>query len=63
MELREKVMQVRGEKKAEFDARRKEVQEVNQVARRNVADPRAIERAQDSALEQLKKGGKIQLGY
>jgi uncharacterized coiled-coil DUF342 family protein len=63
MELREKVMQVRGEKKAEFDARRKEVQEVNTVARRNVADPRAIERAQDSALEQLKKGGKIQLGY
>ena len=63
MELRDKVMQVRGEKKAEFDARRKEVQEVNTVARRNVADPRAIERAQDSALEQLKKGGKIQLGY
>lgn len=63
MELREKVMQVRGEKKAEFDARRKEVQEVNQVARRNVADPRAIERAQDSALDQLKKGGKIQLGF
>lgn len=63
MDLRDKVMQVRGERKAEFDARRKEVQEVNTVARRNVADPRAIERAQDSALEQLKKGGKIQLGY
>lgn len=63
MELREKVMQVRGERKAEYDARRKEVQEVNQVARRNVADPRAIERAQDSALDQLKKGGKIQLGF
>lgn len=63
MELREKVMQIRGEKKAEFDARRKEVQEVNTVARRNVADPRGIERAQESALEQLKKGGKISLGY
>ncbi|MFA5945049.1 MAG: hypothetical protein WC876_11365 [Candidatus Thermoplasmatota archaeon] len=63
MELREKVMQVRGERKAEFDASRKELQEVNTVARRNVADPRAIERAQDSALEQLKKGGKIKLGF
>ena len=63
MELREKVMQVRGERKAEFDASRKELQEVNTVARRNVADPRAIERAQDSALEALKKGGKIKLGF
>ena len=63
MELREKVVQIRGEKKAEYDARRKELQEVNQVARRNVADPRGIERAQESALEQLKKGGKIQLGF
>src|SRR4029077_19331793 len=35
MEMREKVMQIRGERKAEFDARRKEVQEVNTVARRN----------------------------
>ena len=63
MELREKVVQIRGEKKAEYDARRKEVQEVNTVARRNVADPRGIERAQESALDQLKKGGKISLGF
>jgi uncharacterized coiled-coil DUF342 family protein len=63
MELREKVVEVRNERKAEYDARRKEVQEVNQVARKNVADPRAIERAQESALDQLKKGGKIQLGF
>lgn len=63
MELREKVVQVRNERKAEYDARRKEVQEVNQVARKNVSDPRAIERAQESALDALKKGGKIQLGF
>jgi uncharacterized coiled-coil DUF342 family protein len=63
MELREKVMQIRGERKAEYDARRKEIQEVNQVARRNVSDPRAIERAKEDAFEQLKKGGKITLGF
>ena len=63
MELREKVVQIRGEKKAEYDARRKEIAEVNTVARRNVADPRGIERAQESALDQLKKGGKISLGF
>ena len=63
MELREKVVQVRGERKAAFDAQRQEVREVNQVARRNVADPKGIERAQESALDQLKKGGKISLGF
>ncbi|HEX2066939.1 MAG TPA: hypothetical protein VHI93_09020 [Candidatus Thermoplasmatota archaeon] len=63
MELREKVMQVRGERKAEYDAQRKEIQAVNQQARRNVADPRALERIKDDALEQLKKGGKISLGF
>ena len=63
MELREKVMQVRGERKAEYDARRKEMQEINQTARRNVADPRAIDQYKDQALEQLKKGGKITLGF
>ena len=63
MELREKVMQVRGEKKAEYDAQRKEIQQVNTTARKNVADPRALDRIKDDALEQLKKGGKISLGF
>jgi uncharacterized coiled-coil DUF342 family protein len=63
MELREKVMAVRNERKAEYDARRQEVREVNQVARKNVSDPRGIEKAQESALDQLKKGGKISLGF
>lgn len=63
MELREKVMAVRNERKAEYDARRKEVQEVNQVARRNVADPKALDRIKDQELEKLKKGGKITLGF
>jgi uncharacterized coiled-coil DUF342 family protein len=63
MEMREKVVQVRGERKAQFDAQRQEVREVNTVARRNVADPKGIEKAQESALDQLKKGGKISLGF
>lgn len=63
MELREKVMAVRSERKAEFDAQRKEIQQVNQTARRNVADPKALDRLKDDALEQLKKGGKISLGF
>ena len=63
MELREKVMSVRNERKAAFDAARQEVREVNQVARRNVNDPKAIERHNESLLEQMKKGGKISLGF
>ncbi|MEK6975267.1 MAG: hypothetical protein AABY18_02880 [Candidatus Thermoplasmatota archaeon] len=63
MELREKVMSIRNDRKAAFDAQRTEIREVNQTARRSVSDPRAIERAQESALDQLKKGGKIQLGF
>lgn len=63
MELRQKVMAVRGERKAEFDAQRNEVREVNQTARRNVADPKVLDRLKEEALEDLKKGGKITLGF
>jgi uncharacterized coiled-coil DUF342 family protein len=63
MELREKVMAIRGERKAAFDAERREVREVNTQARRNVSDPKAMDRHNDSLLEQMKKGGKITLGY
>ena len=63
MALREQVVQIRGERKAAFDAARQEVRGVNQVARKNVSDPKGIERAQESALDQLRKGGKISLGF
>ncbi len=63
MEMREKVMSIRGERKAAFDAERREVREVNQSAQRKVSDPRAIERHNDTLLEQMKKGGKITLGF
>lgn len=63
MELREKVMAVREQKKAEYDAQRREVREINTTAKRNVADPRALDRLKDNALEELKKGGKITLGF
>lgn len=63
MELREKVMAVRGERKAEYDARRKEIGDINTRARQSVSDPKAIEKASESALDALKKGGKISLGF
>jgi uncharacterized coiled-coil DUF342 family protein len=63
MEMREKVMAVREAKKAEYDAARKEIRDVNQSARRNVADPKAIDQYKEKALEELKKGGKITLGF
>ncbi len=63
MEMREKVMTIRNERKAEFDAERKEIQQVNTTARRNVSDPNAIDRYKDKALDELKKGGKITLGF
>lgn len=63
MELREKVMSVRNERRAAFDAQRSEIREVNQVARRNINDPKAMDRHNDSLLEQMKKGGKISLGF
>ena len=63
MELREKVMQVRDARKAEYDAERREITDHNKVVRRSVNDPNAIERAKESAFEELKKGGKITLGF
>jgi uncharacterized coiled-coil DUF342 family protein len=63
MELREKVMAVREMKKAEYDAQRREVREINTQAKRSVADPKVLDRLKDDAFEQLKKGGKITLGF
>ncbi len=63
MELREKVMAVRGERAADYAARKKEIGDVNHRARQSVSDPKAIERASESALDALKKGGKISLGF
>jgi len=63
MELREKVMAVRGERRAEFEARRQELDSYNTMAKQRVQDPKALEKAKDDALEQLKKGGKISLGF
>ena len=63
MELREKVMAVKGERQAEYQARRQEMGEFNNRARQNVNDPKALEKASENALEDLKKGGKISLGF
>lgn len=62
-ELREKVMAIKGERRAEWAERRKEISDVNQRSQRAVNDPKAIEKANESALDELKKGGKISLGF
>ncbi|MGB1698212.1 MAG: coiled-coil protein [Thermoplasmatota archaeon] len=63
MELREQIGEIRGVRQAEFNARRKEIGDVNARARAAVNDPKALEKATDNALEDLKKGGKISLGF
>ena len=63
MELREKVMAVKDERQADYAARRKEIGDVNQRARSAVSHKKAMEKAGEDALQPLKKGGKIQLGW
>ncbi|MGB0653263.1 MAG: coiled-coil protein [Thermoplasmatota archaeon] len=63
MELREKVMAVRGERRAQFAARRQEVKDLNTGINQRLNDPKALEKANESALDALKKGGKISLGF
>ncbi len=61
MELREKVMEVKGERAAHFKAQRDEIRGVNQRAMQAVNNPEARKKAEDNALDMLKKGGKISL--
>jgi uncharacterized coiled-coil DUF342 family protein len=63
MEMREQIGEIRGVRQQEMNTRRKEIGDVNARARQAVNDPKAIERATNSALEDLKKGGKISLGF
>lgn len=62
MELREQVVAVRGERRAQWQARRNEISEFNKSAK-NLSDPKALEEASESALDALKSGGKISLGF
>lgn len=62
MELREQMGAIRGERKAEYDQQKGEIRDVNRRAG-SVTDPKAIAKANDSALDALKKGGKISLGF
>ena len=62
MELREKMIAIQGERRAEFEADRRELREVNQAARQAVADPRRLEEKAEDDLALLKTGGKIRIG-
>ena len=62
MEMREKILAVRREKRAERDARRKEVADYNKAVRSHLGTEKDKEKAADKALEELMKGGKIEMG-
>lgn len=63
MELREDIGNIRGEQRAERDAARREIQDINKQARDAVADPKKIDEKADESLDSLKKGGKISFGF
>lgn len=62
MEMREQIGAIRGERKADYERRKKEIGDVNRRAG-SVTDPKALEKEKDKALDELKKGGKISLGF
>ncbi len=60
MELREQMIGLRNERRAEYEANKKELYDVNRAAREAVT--RGIEEKAEEGLEALKKGGKISFG-
>lgn len=62
MELREAMMGLRGERRAEYEARKNELRDYNDGVRKAVADPVTLAAKADDDLQALKKGGKISLG-
>ncbi len=61
MELREKVMAVKGERAATYRAQKDEIKGFNSRASQAVNNPAARKKAEDDAMAQLMKGGKISL--
>lgn len=62
LELREKILDLRGKDMAEKYEARAIIKEQRAKVREAIADPKKLDEHADSTLEQLKKGGKIQLG-
>lgn len=62
LELREKILELRGKDLAERHEARAIIKEQRQKVKEAIADPKKLDEHAESTLEQLKKGGKIQLG-
>jgi uncharacterized coiled-coil DUF342 family protein len=62
VELREKMLELKGQEFADRREAREVIKQQRQRVRHAVADPRGLDQHAESALEQLKKGGKIRLG-
>lgn len=62
MELREQMITIRGERRAEYEAHKRELQDYNKGVQQAVADPKRLEEKAKDDLDALKKGGKISFG-
>ncbi|MDG6220307.1 MAG: hypothetical protein QCI38_02510 [Candidatus Thermoplasmatota archaeon] len=62
LEMREKILVVKKERWAEQQAKRKEIEDYNKEVRSVLNDKEGKEKAAEDALEQLLKGGKIEMG-
>lgn len=62
LELREKMLELKGQEFADRREAREVIKEQSRKVRQAVADPTRLGEYAESALEKLKKGGKIQIG-
>jgi uncharacterized coiled-coil DUF342 family protein len=62
LELRSKILEIRGASQEDRRAARQMIKEHAKQAREAVADPKKLEEHADRSLEELKKGGRIQIG-
>jgi len=60
-DLRDKILEIRAEKRAERDEQRRDLAEVNASVRKELLDKDKLDKAADSALKQLLSKGKIEL--
>lgn len=62
MEIREQLLAIRGEQRAERERARNEIRAFNNQAKQALNDPNKRKEVEEDAISALKKGGKISLG-
>ena len=60
-ELREKILEIRAAKRREREEQRRAISELNESARKELLDKEKLDKAADSALENLLRKGKVEL--